>query len=532
MSKFLQFDHIIHCEFPDSRQLQTAFLNLPDTGRVEVTCSMADLVKILSDLTRIGFFGIRILISDMASPLAKLIAFKGKSGPCYDTGRTATYTGSAIAALDDDSHLLFGPTPVCEKTAAIYFSKIYQDVVKISEPEPGLIAKLESNPEPFNCDNFEENMRRLAENLTSSTSPTELNEVIFYPGPFQTLILADGTILKRGQPTSIDRSYVSKLQKSDLCILFPGVQNAYPVSADFFQDVYSLKGLLSLIETENFSSTIHHSDNINFKSLDKISKRMRLRLQKVISGKENYFILTGSDPWDIYGCCPSEEIGVANRLVEAGILEAWKASKQKDSCSTTVYAFNQEIQNKAGKPSFTPNTLFREQVLKQIAGNQHLWQKYVIVILRPVLLLFAIVAIIFSIYNAPEMKADITSNYRSAIMDNEDIVMVYVSHFGISCQVCENMKMLTQQTMKRYFSVYIDAKKLKYQTINMDDPGQASLVNFFNLYSNAVVFSHEKNGKIVDHKIIKDRIWMLSDSDSEFTEMIREELKLFMNKIN
>jgi hypothetical protein len=142
------------------------------------------------------------------------------------------------------------------------------------------------------------------------------------------------------------------------------------------------------------------------------------------------------------------------------------------------------------------------------------------------------VAIIFSIYNAPEMKADITSNYRSAIMDNEDIVMVYVSHFGISCQVCENMKMLTQQTMKRYFSVYIDAKKLKYQTINMDDPGQASLVNFFNLYSNAVVFSHEKNGKIVDHKIIKDRIWMLSDSDSEFTEMIREELKLFMNKIN
>jgi hypothetical protein len=46
------------------------------------------------------------------------------------------------------------------------------------------------------------------------------------------------------------------------------------------------------------------------------------------------------------------------------------------------------------------------------------------------------VAIIFSIHNAPEMKADITSNYRSAIMDNEDIVMVYVFHFALSLPDC------------------------------------------------------------------------------------------------
>jgi hypothetical protein len=530
VSKILQYDHIIRCEFPDSSQLQTAFLSLPDAGRVEVTCSIYDLTKISGELTRIGFFGLRILISDIAGPLARISAFKGKGGPCYDTGRAATYTGEAIAALDDDGHLLFGPTPVCEKTATIYKSKIYKDVVKVSEPEPVLFDKLKKTPEPFDCDNLEDNAQLLAKRLTLQTIPSESDHIIFYPGPFQLLILANGAIIKRGQAIYIAQTYIKKLQKSDNCLLFPAVKNIQPVSADYFQDVYREKGLIGVIDTGNATNTIRHSENINLRSLDITSESMRLRLQKVISNKENYFILTGSDPWDLYGCCPSKETGAANRLVESGILESWQASKHQDSCPITVYAFNREIKIKEGKPSFTENTLFREQVLKQLALGLSHWQKNTINILRLALLLFVLVSLIYAINKSPQIREDSTENSDDKFIENSDIVKVYIAHFGISCQVCENMKKLTQQAMNRYFKQYIDAEELIYQPLNIDDPRNASLVNYFNLYSNSVIFAHERHGKIVDHKIVKDRISILSHSDSEFIEMIREELILFMNK--
>jgi hypothetical protein len=345
------------------------------------------------------------------------------------------------------------------------------------------------------------------------------------------LILADGTILKRGQATYITLTYIKKLQSSDKCILIPPGKNIQPVAAKYFQDVYSEKGQIGLIETENLKSTIHHVENINLGSLDNISKRMRLRLQKVISQQENYFILTGSDPWDIYGCCPTEAVGDANRLVESGILESWHSSKHQNSCPTAVYAFREEIKIKTGKPSFIQNTTFRDQVMDRFTYSKSLWGKKTIRFLRPVLLLFVLVSIIFAVGKAPQLKEDISKISNANLIGNRDIVKVYLAHFGISCRVCENMKKLTQETMNSYFKEYIDAGNLRYQALNIDDPNNASLVNYFNLYSNGVIFAHERHGNIVDHKIIKDRIWVLSHSDSEFTEMIREELLLFMNKI-
>ena len=530
MNNSLPFDQVIKCDFPDSDQLRTAFLNLPNQGRVEVTCSVADLSTILGDLAGVGFFGMRILMSDIAGPLARISAFKGKNGPCYNTGRTATYTGAALAALDDDGHLLFGPTAICEKTASIYRSKIYRDVVQVSEPDQVLFDRLKTHPEPFNCDNFEQNVRVLIKHERFTKQTGERTEMVFYPGPFRLLILADGEILKRGQVTTIARINTKNLQKSDKCILLSDAQHVQPVSAEYIQDVYRSRGSIALLETENITGTIGHSDHINLNSLDTTSKQMRMRLQKLIARRENYFILSGSDPWDIYGCCPSDEIGAANRLVESGILSSWQTSKHRNSCPCTVYAFNGEIQNTGSKPSFSENTILRDQVLNRITHYQYLWGKNTIVFLRFVLLIFVALSIIFTVYGAPEINTALPDNSTTAFSGDKDVVIVYVAHFGISCSICENMKRLTQLTLNHYFANEIKNGKLKYQTINIDDPKNASLVRYFNLYSNGLIFAHKQNGTITDHKIIKDRIWFLSHSDDEFTDMIREELSLFISK--
>ena len=43
------------------------------------------------------------------------------------------------------------------------------------------------------------------------------------------------------------------------------------------------------------------------------------------------------------GCCPSDEVGEANRLVEAGVLSAISQEVYGNACPVSYYAFKDEI---------------------------------------------------------------------------------------------------------------------------------------------------------------------------------------------
>jgi hypothetical protein len=124
--------------------------------------------------------------------------------------------------------------------------------------------------------------------------------------------------------------------------------------------------------------------------LNEASDDMRNRLREMIARGDPYFILTGSDPEDKAGCCPSNEVGEANRLARAGILETYGASFNSD-CPVTIYAFGGEIHKAQDPPAFTVNQDLRTSVKDRIDRGRTI---SLAVALRAVLLLLAILSLV------------------------------------------------------------------------------------------------------------------------------------------
>lgn len=73
-------------------------------------------------------------------------------------------------------------------------------------------------------------------------------------------------------------------------------------------------------------------------SLRAAPRDFKQRLLQLIGAREPYLVLTGSDPAVAGGCCPSTQVGVANRLVKAGALQAYAPPAPPDACTVTFYA--------------------------------------------------------------------------------------------------------------------------------------------------------------------------------------------------
>ena len=91
---------------PSADDVAKAYRSLSSRGSITVACGSAELRAQLAALERAGFHGMRL-------EGATIRAWKGKEGPCHDTGRSARYRGSAAAAMDDDHHLIYGRIRVC-----------------------------------------------------------------------------------------------------------------------------------------------------------------------------------------------------------------------------------------------------------------------------------------------------------------------------------------------------------------------------------------------------------------------------------
>ena len=192
-------EHSVRLCDPLTDDVRDAFARLPCRGCLEAECPWERRLEVLAALEEMGAFAIRFeALNGFAA--VRIIALKGKSGPCYDTGRTAVYRGEAVAVLDDDRHLIVGEIRVCEKTGGIYALWPYRGVLAVTEADPALLARLDSEPVPFDCNTFDADCQRLSEmleNAQRSTLNAQLTTVV-YPGPFRALVLKDGTVVRRG----------------------------------------------------------------------------------------------------------------------------------------------------------------------------------------------------------------------------------------------------------------------------------------------------------------------------------------------
>jgi hypothetical protein len=510
---------------PDELSIDHAYRSMSRLGNVTVSIKADALRTALKNLEKTGFVGMTIAKFTAGDPIRKIQAFKGKHGPCFDKGQEVIYHGAASAALDDDHHLFIKsePLPVCEKTALVMTLPPYKSLVRCKDPaQPDSV----DNPVNFKYDHMVEDQEKLLKRV--EPIPRSGKRIpLFYPGPFRLLILGDGTIIHRGKVTSIPESESAELMKKDG---FFRANDQPEGENEFFQEEYDRAGIKWMYDDFEIGEKSAQPVATDFSALSGISVKMKERLFKMLGKKQGYFLLTGSDPADRLGCCPSDEVGEANRLVQAGILESYAQAGSVNSCPVTFYAFKEEIKLDKKEIKFAINTGFREEVLINLNEPP---RKAIKNSIKWILLIFVLISVLYGIYRLAMNPLPVqTKNfYERLASENGDRIFVLLFHYHKRCYQCLNMEKFTADVLHKDFQDELKDQRIEFKLIDMDLPENRPSVRDFGFFSPMIVLVDIENGKQKKVRVVGEA-WKLFDDESRFKALLSQELEQFVAEKN
>ncbi|MBF0198092.1 MAG: hypothetical protein HQL32_10285 [Planctomycetes bacterium] len=486
-------------------EIDEAYRCLKNCHAIEVQCVRENLLSLIENMENIGFVAITIKGYETESAWLTLKAYKGKAGPCYDTGISVTYTGAAIAVLDDDDHWLpkGAATPVCEKTAKIYIFKEYADTVKVSAADEELVKRLELSPKPFMCDDLGVDVESLRSTLPSSKAQGE-RVALFYAGPFKLLVLPDGSLLKRGRVNEVVEEYARALCQEG-CLEVSDTQDDIFRSTfhDEFPDNAELPnfpdGKSRVNSTPQISKAIinHSPDSANWSELKGLNKSLRKKLIHCIETQQEFLMLSGSDPEEEQGCCPSEDVGVGNRLVRAGIMCSYYRSGTQGSCPMGMFAFRGELLPAGEDVEHKIDPVFRRDFqshLKRLDRGR---------VLRKIAAVFFIGLMLISIavslvkYSHSSIKNQQPLDVYLDLADEQKTAFV-LFHRNTRCEQCLKMEKFTIHFLRKHHS-----DDIEFHLINMDDTAHESYIEFYDLFSTTMMMISWQ-GEQANIRIIKD----------------------------
>ncbi len=507
---------------PTFIELDDAYRGLPKFGKITVKTSNCELS--IYDLEKEGFVGIEVVgFASEAYPDFTIRAFKGKHGPCHFTGGKAKYSGAAFAALDDDNHLLFADKyqVVCDKTSRIYALPPYEDLIDCKEisqqTKPGNSTIEEESGD------FESNQSFLYNQLKDQKSNSEGRKSLFYPGPFRFLILNDGTMVRRGKWNSIPQSMAGDLIREDRFIYLEGKPE---VRAAFFQEEYAQFGSSCLLDDFKPEAIDHPEIETDFSKLADVSDKFRTRLLSIINNRKKHFILIGNDASDQFGCCPSEEVTDANKLVKYGILDALAEPVQGDSCPVTMYAFKDEISINNDTLSSEINNKFRKKVLSHLKNSSPSgWKKAI----KWVLLIFIAVSLILAAIRLYNMQNAVTETSMYELLEpaGKNQALVVLFHNRKRCFQCTRMENLTREVLAKSYNNELKNKSLGFETIIIDDPANFGIVNQYGIYGVTVVFVKFDQEEVVKSKVLTEATNLYRD-EPVYKNFLKKELHQFL----
>lgn len=341
--------------------LRKHYADLPKYGTFKAELSDYSFSEASFMLETAGFAAIT-LDTEIIPPV--ISGIKAKDGECYETGRSAYYRGHAIAAVDDDNHLVFEELRVCEKTGSVYMLPPYKGIVDVTEADPAMLSKLDNAPIPFDCNTYERDLAELLK-ITDKNSVNEEERVkLLYHGPFRLLILKDGTIIRRGEICETAKSDAEAICKEGGRIISSSHTDA--LVPGNLHTLYEAEGSGVLLNDFPVASMNTNDNSTDLSSLKVVNDEILRRIRKMIVNCDRYFILTGSSPSDPDGCCPSLEVGEAEKLVDSGILSSYLKPAPPDACPVTIFAIKGELSSSAGKLDFKENSELREEILNHL----------------------------------------------------------------------------------------------------------------------------------------------------------------------
>jgi len=508
---------------PSFLEIDDAYRGMPKHGKIEIKTS--NLHQVLKDMEKIGFVAIEIINTVEGQTAWTIRASKGKHGPCTFTGNYTVYKGVALAALDDDLHLMPANQfiEVCDKTYAVHMLMAYEGLIE-GKLAGETITDSQVDREENDPDDFDSTLSRLYESLQEASPDMENRKMLFYPGPFRLLILMDGTIVRRGKWNAVPSALADQLIKEEGLIISKSAFQEEPV---FLQDQYKQMGASALMDELKLEmqESIEYSTDLN--SLDHIRKPLKERLLKLLDEKKKYFVLVGSDLSDELGCCPSEEVTEANRLVRSGILSAFSEPDQGEACPLTFYGIKGEMTAADTGLEVNFNDRFRKQIYNRLMRKR----SKVTIILKWFLIAFVFASALLAARRCYQQQSVLTMavSYENLFPVESGQLQLVLFHNEKRCHQCLTMEAMVNELMTEEFSDDIQKGALAFKTIAMDNPVNQPLVNQLGIFAATLVFM-EFDGETLTYARILTKAPELYRDEAAFKNYLRDELSGMLNQ--
>ena len=520
----------ISLQYPDGAAIRDAYRELPKRGRLLLSSRTDQVAATLAHLEDSGFVAAQMNLADLSTRSCDIRAFKGKHGPCYETGRSARYLGAALAALDDDNHLLYGEMRICEKTATIYSLPAYENSIAVSDADPDLLQKLDRDPVDFNCDTLETDAIELRRRCTDPDPAETECATVLYPGPFRMLICQDGSMLRRGEQTHLPVHLVDALIKKDGCTRMPDDATRAPLFQQRFDELGTACLLQPGAPTDTFSAAVA----MDLTALATAPASIIERLSHLIDRNDKQFVLVGSDPRDQFGCCPNDDVGAANSLVEAGILMLWRAPTPPDACPIGIYAFAGELHNVDGRAQGKPDSALRARIKAALQQQEQKDSQHLQRVLRWALILFILVSLSVTLVRKLYERSPATvTDFLTEVIQAEEhhqyavLVLKYAGKDLITCPRCEHMeKAVAAELANSFQSAAVLAK-----TIDTQQEAYTRLADDFTLFTSTIYFIKLDAGKPVAQALFPaSRAEQFHDGLEPFQQQLHQALQAFMKE--
>ena len=185
-------------------------------------------------------------------------------------------------------------------------------------------------------------------------------------------------------------------------------------------------------------------------------------------------ILTGSDPQEEQGCCPSEDVGSANALVRAGILNVVEENRDDEGCSITFYAFAGNVSNA------NENEVFLAKI------SSHLFPKWKTP-LKVLLLACVVISIISGVTRLVQQRLQEPAQLEKLLQTGQSHHLILFQEIP-RCPPCVAMEKLVK--------VYSSENKIPFTSLNLNNGRYLQIVEDHGLFSATLFILSRHQGKV------------------------------------
>jgi hypothetical protein len=103
-------------------------------------------------------------------------------------------------------------------------------------------------------------------------------------------------------------------------------------------------------------------------------------------------------------------------------------------------------------------------------------------------------------------------------------VLVYYFHATTRCATCKTIEAYAHETVASKFAADLEARRLEWRTVNVEEPANQHFIRDFQLYTRSVVVVDAKDPK--RYKVL-DRVWQLVQDKTAFQGYVEQEIRAF-----